>query len=73
MKPYLKSIIASFLIILVCLGLGRFAFGMILPNMQETLSLSTTQVGFVGTANFIGYLIGIFLLIFYMQNLQPTN
>lgn len=60
MKPYLKSIIASFLIILVCLGLGRFAFGMILPNMQETLSLSTTQVGFVGTANFIGYLVGIF-------------
>lgn len=60
MKKYTKTIIASFLIILACLGLGRFAFGMVLPNMQETLNLNTTQVGFIGTANFIGYLVGIF-------------
>lgn len=60
MKDYIKPIIASFLIILACLGLGRFAFGMVLPNMQESLNLSTTQVGFIGTSNFIGYLIGIF-------------
>lgn len=33
---------------------------MVLPNIQESLSLTTTQVGFIGTANFIGYLIGIF-------------
>lgn len=60
MKPYIKSIIASFLVILACLGFGRFALGMVLPNMQESLMLSTTQAGFIGTANFIGYFIGIF-------------
>ncbi len=60
MRPYIKSIISSFLVILACLGLGRFAFGMVLPNMQETLNITTTQVGFIGTANFIGYIIGIF-------------
>lgn len=59
MRIYIKSIIAAFLVILACLGLGRFAFGMVLPNMQESLQLSTTQVGFIGTANFIGYLVGI--------------
>ena len=33
---------------------------MVLPNLQESLSLSTTQAGFIGTSNFIGYFIGIF-------------
>ncbi|WP_321469568.1 YbfB/YjiJ family MFS transporter [Halarcobacter sp.] len=68
MKSYVKVIVASFLVILACLGLGRFAFGMVLPNMQESLLLNTTQVGFIGTANFIGYLIGIFFAnIFYTK------
>ena len=60
MKAYIKVTIASFLVILGCLGLGRFAFGMILPNMQESLAISTTQIGFIGTTNFIGYFVGIF-------------
>lgn len=61
MREYIKVIIASFLVILGCLGLGRFAFGMILPNMQESLHLSTTQVGFISSSNFIGYIAGIFI------------
>ena len=60
MKKYIKVIFASFLVILATLGLGRFSFGMVLPNMQENLFLNTTQIGFIGTSNFIGYLIGIF-------------
>ena len=59
MKPYAKLLVASFLTILACLGFARFAFGMILPNLQADLSISTTIAGFIGTANFIGYLIGI--------------
>ena len=62
MKLYIKTIISSFLVILGCLGFGRFAFGMVLPNMQSTLELTTTQSGFIGTANFIGYIIGIFFV-----------
>lgn len=57
-----KTIFAAFLIIFACLGFGRFAFGMVLPNMQESLAISTTQVGFISSANFVGYVIGIFFI-----------
>ncbi len=59
MKSFSKLFLASFLIILSCLGFGRFAFGMILPNMQIDLDISTTLIGFIGSANFAGYFIGI--------------
>lgn len=59
LREYTKEIISAFLIILACLGFGRFAFGMVLPNMQSTLEITTTQAGFIGTANFSGYIIGI--------------
>lgn len=62
MKLYIRTIISSFLIILGCLGFGRFAFGMVLPDMQSSLFLTTTEAGFIGTANFIGYFIGIFFV-----------
>lgn len=45
--------------IFACLGLGRFALGMLLPAMGEDLGLSYAQMGLLSTANFIGYLIGI--------------
>lgn len=44
------------LTIAACLGLGRFALGMILPSMGSGLGLSYGQLGYVGTANFLGYL-----------------
>jgi len=62
MKSYIKPIISAFLVLFACLGFGRFAFGMILPNLQNSLELSTTQVGFIGTSNFVGYFVGIFFV-----------
>lgn len=59
MKSFSKLFLASFLILLSCLGFGRFAFGMILPNMQIDLNISTTLIGFISSANFAGYFIGI--------------
>lgn len=44
------------LTVFASLGLGRFALGMILPSMGSGLGLSYAQLGWVGTANFIGYL-----------------
>lgn len=44
------------LCIFACLGLGRFSLGMLLPSMGEALDLSYSQMGFISTANFIGYL-----------------
>lgn len=43
------------------LGLGRFAFGMLLPSMSSSLGLSYTQSGLLGFANLIGYLVAVML------------
>jgi len=44
---------------LACLGLGRFAIGMLLPSMASTLHLSYSEMGFISTANFLGYLVSV--------------
>jgi MFS family permease len=50
---------AGLLCIFACLGLGRFALGMLLPSMAESLSLTYSQMGLIGTVNFIGYLLSV--------------
>ena len=42
-----------------CIGLARFALGMLLPAMGQDLLLSYSQMGAISTANFLGYLAGI--------------
>lgn len=42
-----------------CLGLGRFALGMLLPSMGPALGLSYAQMGTISTANFLGYLVAV--------------
>ncbi|MFQ5342894.1 MAG: YbfB/YjiJ family MFS transporter [Anaerolineae bacterium] len=39
------------------LGLGRFGYTMILPNMRQGLQFSYTQMGALATGNFVGYLV----------------
>ena len=48
-------------VILACLGFGRFALGMLLPSMASSLSLSYSQIGYVSTGNFVGYLTSVLL------------
>ena len=62
MRAYSQVLFCAFLIVFVSIGLGRFSFGMVLPNLQENLQISTTLSGFIGTANFIGYFVGIFFV-----------
>lgn len=49
-------VLAGTLSVFSCLGLGRFALGMLLPSMGQSLGLSYDQMGFISTGNFIGYL-----------------
>lgn len=44
------------LIIIACLGFGRFALGMLLPAMGASLPLNYSEMGFISTGNFVGYL-----------------
>lgn len=47
------------LCIFASLGLGRFSLGVLLPAMGRDLHLSYSQMGLIGTLNFIGYLIAV--------------
>ena len=44
-----------------CLGLGRFSLGMLLPSMSTSLDLNYSQMGLIGTGNFVGYMISAIL------------
>ena len=44
-----------------CLGLGRFSLGMLLPSMSTSLDLNYSQMGLIGTGNFVGYMISVIL------------
>lgn len=50
---------AGMLSIVACLGFGRFALGMLLPSMATTLRLSYSEIGFISTGNFVGYLLSV--------------
>lgn len=44
------------LVVFGSLGLGRFAYSVVLPSMQTGLGMDNTQAGALATANLIGYL-----------------
>ncbi len=54
-----------------CLGLARFAFGMLLPGMREGLHLAYDQMGFLGTGNFVGYLFSVAITPPLLKQLRP--
>lgn len=43
------------------LGLGRFSLGMLLPSMGSSLDLNYSQMGLIGTGNFVGYMISVLI------------
>ncbi len=48
---------ASVATVFASLGLARFGYTMILPNMRQGLQFSYTQMGALATGNFVGYLV----------------
>lgn len=49
------------LVLFACLGLGRFSLGMLLPSMGASLGLNYSQMGLIGTGNFVGYMLAVLL------------
>ena len=49
-------IIMGLLTTIAAHGFGRMSYTVILPSMKTALNLSYTQMGWLGTGNFIGYL-----------------
>jgi sugar phosphate permease len=58
MKRHYAWVIAftGTLVLLLSHGFGRMSYSVILPPMKDGLSLTYTQVGMIGSGNFLGYL-----------------
>jgi sugar phosphate permease len=56
-----------------CLGLARFAFGMLLPSMRDALGMSFDEIGFLGTVNFAGYLVSVGLTPLLLRRFTPRS
>jgi len=61
----------GFLIIFACIGLGRYAYTMLLPSMQAGLGLSYDRMGYISTANFFGYLLAVVLAPRLIRRYRP--
>lgn len=64
-------VVAGSLVLFSCLGLARYAYTMLLPGMQAGLGLTYKQMGFIGTANFTGYLFAVLLAPFLIRRFRP--
>lgn len=61
----------GFLIIFACIGLARYAYTMLLPSMQAGLGLPYDRMGYIGTANFSGYLLSVVLAPRLIRRFRP--
>jgi MFS family permease len=59
------------LTLFACLGMARFAFGLLLPAMRQGLSLGYDQMGLISTGNFIGYLLAVALSPWLIRRYRP--
>ena len=55
-QPIWKYAFASIVVTISTLGFGRMSYGILMPFMKESLSLTYEQVGMLATTNSIGYL-----------------
>ncbi|WP_028316296.1 MFS transporter [Desulfatibacillum aliphaticivorans] len=51
--------LTGIVVLFSCLGLGRFSLGVLLPSMSSSLQLNYSQMGLIGTGNFIGYILSV--------------
>jgi MFS family permease len=57
MQVYLTALSGAAMMI-ACMGIGRFAYTPLLPQMQVELGWTLSQAGDVASANYLGYLVG---------------
>ena len=63
--------LTGMLVLFSCLGLGRFSLGMLLPSMGASLDLNYSQMGLIGTGNFVGYMISVIIAGIVAKRIGP--
>lgn len=66
-------VLTGSLVLFSCFGLARYAYTMLLPAMQQSLGLSYDQSGYIGTANFVGYLLSVLLAPLALRRVTPRS
>lgn len=66
-------VLVGFLVLFACFGLARYAYAMLLPAMQSGLQLSYDQTGYIGTGNFVGYLLSVLLVPLTLRRIKPRT
>ncbi|MFH0715817.1 YbfB/YjiJ family MFS transporter [Staphylococcus delphini] len=62
-----RQLVLGMMALFIVIALGRFAYTPILPFMQLDTGLDNKSVGLLATFNYLGYLIGAMLPIFYIM------
>lgn len=56
-KKFWSLVLTGIFLVITTTGFVRMAYGVVLPYMQESLSLSFSEAGMLGTFMFLGYLL----------------
>ncbi|WFS03577.1 MFS transporter [Rhizobium tumorigenes] len=59
MRKRFNLVAAGFALTALSYGLARFAYGLLLPNIREDISMSATAAGWIGGSAFAAYCVGI--------------
>jgi len=57
-KQTFLYLIGGILALVIAMSIGRFAYTVILPYMQDTFAFNRATAGFLATSNYLGYLVG---------------
>lgn len=71
MKRGINLVAAAFALTALSYGLARFAYGLLLPQIREDLSLEVTAAGWIGGSAFVAYCLGIVFTFLVSGTLTP--
>ena len=64
----IKIFVSSVCILTITLGVSRFGFTPILPIMQAEAGLGVAEGGWVTSAHYLGYLVGVISFLYFSNH-----